>query len=185
MGCTFNITSLAKRMIVFALFALTLSGCKGKKFWTNWWTPGDTVDNVGYHPDQPIDFSHKLHAGQMEIPCQYCHSAARRSASAGVPPMNTCMGCHKFAATDREPIKFLTEKYNANEAIEWTKVHDMPDFVRFTHKRHVQSGIDCAECHGDVKTMETAEQGASLQMGWCVECHMSKGASISCVACHY
>jgi hypothetical protein len=86
---------------------------------------------------------------------------------------------------DRDPIKFLKAKYDANQAIEWTKVHDLPDYVRFTHRRHIQSGLDCAECHGKVDGMDTAEQVAPLQMGWCVDCHINKGAPITCNTCHF
>lgn len=172
----------------------------GYHVWTSFWTPGDTVDNVGYHPEQPIDFPHNLHAGEKQIPCQYCHSSARRSAVSGIPSMNVCMGCHKFVATDKEAIKYLTAKYEKKEPIVWTKVHDMPDFVRFSHKAHVLSetlaenykdefakndGQPCFLCHGDVKSMTTVQQAKSLQMGWCVDCHVNNGASVSCETCHY
>lgn len=158
-----------------------------------WWffTPGDTVDNVGYKPEQPIPFSHKLHAGQRKIPCEYCHSSARRSFSAGIPSGNTCMGCHKIVATDKAPIKQITEAYDKNEPIQWVKVHDLPDFARFPHKRHVQSkeqggaGIQCQECHGKVEEMEVVEQGAPLQMGWCIGCHKERNAPLDCLNCHY
>ena len=178
-----NTSNLLK--FILLTFVVFQVGCKGNKFWTGWWTPGDTVDNVGYKPDQPIKFSHSLHAGEKQMDCQYCHSSARRSAVAGIPSMNTCMGCHKFVATDKDPIKFLTKKYEANEPIEWIKVHDMPDFVRFTHQRHVNSGVSCETCHGDVKTMDTAQQSESLQMGWCVDCHIKNEAPIGCASCHY
>lgn len=159
---------------------------KANKPWTGAFTPGDTVEDVGYNPKQPIaEFSHALHAGQNKIPCQYCHSGARRSAVAGIPPMNTCMGCHKLVATDKDPIKFLKEKYDAKDPIRWTKVHDMPDFVRFTHQPHVLAGVECATCHGDMTKQTTAVQVAPLQMGWCVDCHMNNNASISCQTCHY
>lgn len=170
---------------VLSFITLTISACDGGKPWTGFWTPGDSVDAVGYKPDQVIDFSHQLHAGQMQIDCQYCHSAARRSASAGVPPMNTCMGCHKLAMTESEPIKLLTEKYEKNEPLEWTKVHDMPDFVRFAHKPHVAKGVDCAVCHGDMTKMTVAQQVTPLQMGWCIDCHVENKAPISCNTCHY
>ncbi len=155
------------------------------------WTPGDTVDNVGYKPEQPIPFSHKLHSGDRKIPCEYCHSSARRSFSSGVPSGNTCMGCHKIVRTDKPAIKKLTEAYEKNQPIEWVKVHDVPDFVRFPHKRHVQSkdqggaGIQCQECHGKVEEMEVLEQGAPLQMGWCIGCHKERNAPLDCLACHY
>jgi hypothetical protein len=95
------------------------------------------------------------------------------------------MGCHKYAATDKESIKFLTEKYKKNEPIEWVKVHDIPDFVRFPHKRHVQGGITCQECHGAVENMEIVEQVAPLQMGWCIGCHKERKAPLQCYTCHY
>lgn len=150
------------------------------------WTPGDTVDNVGYKPEQPIPFSHKLHAGDKKIPCQYCHSSARRSITSGIPPLNTCMGCHRLVATDRPWIQKITESYKKDQPISWVKVHDLPDFVRFSHKIHVVGGgLDCQECHGKVQDMEVVEQVAPLQMGWCIDCHKQKGAKQDCMACHY
>lgn len=99
--------------------------------------------------------------------------------------MNTCMGCHKIVATDKPNIKILTEKFKKNEPIEWVKVHDLPDYVRFTHKRHVAAGLQCQECHGPVETMDVLEQVAPLQMGWCLSCHKAKNAPTACQACHY
>lgn len=159
-----------------------------------WWmyTPGDTVDNArwlmleGYKPEQPIAFSHKLHAGDRQIPCQYCHSSARRSITSGIPSLNTCMGCHRLVATDKPAIQKLTEHYKNNDPIKWVKVHDLPDFVRFSHKIHVSGAkLECQECHGPVETMEVVEQHAPLQMGWCVECHRDRGAKLDCLTCHY
>ncbi len=152
------------------------------------WTPGDTVDNVGHKPEQPVPFSHNLHVGEErghKIPCEYCHAAARRSSVAGIPPLNTCMGCHKFVATAKDPIKFIAARYKANQPIKWTKVHDLPDFVRFSHQVHVLAKITCQECHGEVEKMSVAVQKAPLQMGWCIDCHRQKKASIACLACHY
>jgi hypothetical protein len=150
------------------------------------WTPGDTVDHPGYEPQQPIPFSHKLHAGDKQIPCQYCHAAARRSITAGIPPLNTCMGCHRFVATESDNIQYVIGKSKNNEPIEWIKVHDLPDFVRFSHQIHVKSAqLTCQECHGAVETMEVVEQVAPLQMGWCLDCHRQKGASTECLTCHY
>lgn len=173
------------RLFVLASLMLLQSSCdRGHKFWTNWYTPGDTVDNVGYHPEQPIDFPHDKHVARG-VPCQYCHSSARRSQTAGIPPLNTCMGCHQYVRTEADPIKFITAKWKAGEAVEWVKVHDLPDFVRFSHRPHVQKGLACAECHGEVEKMTTVAQAKSLQMGWCVECHMANKAPIKCVTCHY
>lgn len=175
------------------------------------WTPGDSVDDSsqslfvsGYRPDQPINFDHSLHAGDRNIDCEYCHNSARRSPAAGIPPSNTCMGCHKFVNTDAPQIKLLTEKFNKNEPIEWVRVHDLPDYVRFSHEVHLgakdangQQFLACETCHGNVKSMTIVEQWAPLQMGWCVECHNQvkippkdgqpaiTNASVSCNTCHY
>lgn len=171
--------------VISLLFAVAFWLIESPAF--SWWfyTPGDTVDNVGFKPDQPIPFSHAAHAGLRQIDCEYCHSSARRSFSAGIPPMNTCMGCHKLVRTDKDPIKWLTEKYNKNDPIQWVKVHDLPDHVRFPHKRHISAGLKCQECHGAVEKMEVVEQVAPLQMGWCIGCHKEKSASIDCLTCHY
>lgn len=167
----------------------------------------------GYHPDQPIPFSHKLHAGDRQIGCQFCHSGARRSITAGIPSVSTCMGCHKFVATESDSIKYIKEKFDNNEPIKWTKVHDLPDYVRFSHRAHLQAKDHsgklllgdnpdevCMKCHGKVKEMGTAEHYAPLQMGWCIECHNKtqeipaqgnqpakkvKYASVTCNTCHY
>ncbi len=96
------------------------------------------------------------------------------------------MGCHKIVGTQLEPIKKLTEHYQKNDPIEWVKVHDLPDFVRFSHKVHVTgAGLACQDCHGAVETMEVLEQVAPLQMGWCVSCHKEKQAKLDCMTCHY
>ncbi len=175
---------------VLSLFLAVVSQATPASAWW-FWTPGDTVDNVGYKPEQPIPFSHKLHSGERKIPCEYCHSSARRSFSAGIPSSNTCMGCHKIVRTDKPAIKQITEAYDKNQPIEWVKVHDLPDFAKFPHKRHVQSkeqggaGIQCQECHGKVEEMEVLEQGAPLQMGWCIGCHKERNAPLDCLGCHY
>lgn len=152
--------------------------------WTSY-TPGDTVDNYstngvtkGYRPEQPFPFDHSRHAGKLGMDCQYCHSSARRSAVAGIPSLNTCMGCHRFALTDSPKVQILKKHFDNNDPIQWTKVHDLPDYVRFSHQIHVaaenaqgQPLLACESCHGDVKKMTVAEQWAPLQMGWCVGCH--------------
>lgn len=167
-----------------SLIAVTLFLAESAAAW--WmWTPGDTVDNVGHKPKQPIPFNHQRHSDEHKIPCEYCHASARRSPVAGIPPLNTCMGCHKFVATAKDPIKFIAARYQANQPVKWTKVHDLPDFVRFSHQVHVLAKLSCQECHGKVEKMGVAVQKAPLQMGWCVDCHRQKKASIACLTCHY
>lgn len=99
---------------------------------------------------QPIAFSHYTHAYTLEMNCQYCHSAARRSIHSGVPPTQTCMGCHTHVKKDSPEIVKLTAMWESGAPIAWNKVHDLPDYVYFSHKRHIQGGLDCTECHGQV-----------------------------------
>ena len=135
-------------------------------------------------PIQPIAFSHKIHAGDYKIACEYCHSYARRSPVAGVPSVQQCMGCHKITALDKPEAQKLRAYWDRKEPIPWAKIHDLPDFVIFTHKRHVLKGIECQACHGPIETMDQVRQVSSLEMGWCVSCHKAQQASVDCLDCH-
>lgn len=182
----------------------------------------------GYAPRQPIAFSHRLHADELQIHCQYCHSAAGESRHAGIPSGEACMRCHKFVtapfnalqeevrAADAEKRKprtivsaelrklydamGLDEKLEATAAkesmpIPWVRVHNLPDFVYFDHRAHVNAGVTCQHCHGPVESMQTVEQFSTLSMGWCVNCHRDAAVhgiqgkavspSLDCAACHY
>ena len=142
----------------------------------------------GYHPTQPIAFSHKIHAGDNAINCQYCHSGVEKSKTAGIPTVNVCMNCHKGISKGPSGEKGTAEiakiyeaagwdaekgEYNKpSKPVEWVKVHNLPDFVFFSHQQHVKVGKqDCANCHGDVKEMTTVKQDKQLTMGWCIDCH--------------
>ena len=140
----------------------------------------------GTSPEQPINFSHRIHAGDNEIDCMYCHVQARRSPSAGVPSVNKCMGCHQEIATDRPQVRLLTNYWQTREPIYWVKVHDLPDFVHFTHKRHVAAGIECQTCHGPVETMDVVSREAPLKMGLCLDCHRQNEVEhgTDCWTCH-
>ena len=140
----------------------------------------------GTSPEQPIDFSHRVHAGENEIPCMYCHVQARRSISAGVPSVNKCMGCHTEIATNRPQIRLLASYWENKEPIPWVKVHDLPDFVHFTHKRHVQADIECQTCHGPVETMDVVSREAPVEMGLCLNCHKDNEVvhGTDCWTCH-
>ena len=141
---------------------------------------------TGYHPEQPIKFSHKIHAGDNGINCQYCHSSVEKSRHAGIPSVNICMNCHKGiekgSNTGTTEIAKIyeaigwnpeTQKYDKQpKGLRWVKVHNLQDFVFFSHQQHVKVGkLDCSNCHGDVKTMTTAQQVQPLTMGWCIDCH--------------
>lgn len=123
---------------------------------------------------QPIAFPHQLHEMQLGLDCNYCHSSARKSVHAGIPSTQVCMGCHKMIDPTGRPELEKLAGYWADgngEPIPWVKVHDLPDFVYFSHKRHIQGGLECQECHGEVQEMGVARRVASLQMGWCLDCH--------------
>ncbi len=147
----------------------------------------DWKTQKGYKPQQPIKFSHKLHAADNEIACQYCHSSVEKSRHAGIPSVNICMNCHKgiqsgpqyaekeiakiYEAAGFDP-KTSTYDKKKESPLAWIKVHNLPDHVYFNHSQHVVVGkIECATCHGDVKSMTVAEQKNPLTMKWCIECH--------------
>ncbi|MDH5753376.1 MAG: cytochrome c family protein [Deltaproteobacteria bacterium] len=132
--------------------------------------------------EQPILFSHRIHAGQDKIDCQYCHIYARRSQSSGVPPVAICQGCHKLIATNLAEVQKMLKYWEEQKPIPWVKIHDVPDFVRFTHEKHVGAnnevypeGIPCQDCHGPIETMDVVvkQNPAFGQMGWCLECHIT------------
>lgn len=153
-------------------------------------------------PMQPIPFSHKHHAGKFGIDCQYCHSGTERSAAAGVPSVELCMGCHAQFPKEYdqlEGIRILKEHWNEKKPIVWKQIHRLPEHVQFRHNRHVAAGLDCQRCHGPVEQMEKLSlvpdtnfwyfgmPAAKLEMGWCIQCHRQNGqqASQDCLTCHY
>jgi hypothetical protein len=135
-------------------------------------------------PAQPIAFAHSIHAGRLGLDCLFCHEFANRSPRAGVPTVEKCLSCHRSIATDREQIKILQGYSERGEPIAWNRVHQLPEHVYFTHKRHIKAGLDCAACHGGVREMTLMRQVRPLTMGWCVTCHRANGASIDCATCH-
>ena len=142
----------------------------------SWDVATDLGRQQSYQPDQPIWFSHKVHAGQNQIDCEYCHFTAETSMHAGIPPASVCMNCHSQVKEGKQTGKKEIDKiYTAlkdNKPIEWVKVHNLPDFVYFNHEQHVKVGkLDCTECHGDVAQMDQIAQVNTLSMGWCLDCH--------------
>jgi hypothetical protein len=160
--------------------------------------------NIGYKPDQPIPFSHKLHAGEYGIECKYCHTNVAVSRHSSVPSLNICMNCHLSVGMDKKWIQVLNEKYEKGEPVAWTKVHLLPDHVKFNHSRHIAAGKECNTCHGPIEEMDVVYQYSDLSMGWCVNCHRGTydesltaeeikkfeetghtQAPINCSTCHY
>jgi mono/diheme cytochrome c family protein len=172
------------------VFTIIISFIGMKSCWDACYNIGvyyDYKTQKGYKPEQPIKFSHKLHAGENEIACQYCHSTVEKSRHASIPSVNICMNCHKgiqkgpqygekeiakiYAANGFDPKSGTYDKSKENP-LQWIKVHNLPDHVYFNHSQHVVVGkIECTTCHGNVKEMTVAEQKAPLTMKWCIECH--------------
>ena len=158
----------------------------------------------GYMPIQPIHYSHKIHSGDNQIDCQYCHSSARVSKHSGIPSLNVCMNCHENIAEydgEEDLEKGYTKEFYTNEIkklykavgwdenkriytgdvepVKWVRIHNLPDFVYFNHSQHVNvAGVECQTCHGPVEEMEIAYQHSSLTMGWCINCHRETNVNV-------
>ncbi|MBL4707218.1 MAG: c-type cytochrome [Flavobacteriales bacterium] len=175
--------TVANNKTVFALLGIVCLALFAKGGWDSAFGVGVFQ---GYEPEQPIKFSHKLHAGTNGIDCNYCHNSASYSKTAGIPSPNLCMNCHTYiqegpeygkeeigkiyAALDFDPV---TKTYGPNQKpIKWVKVHNLPDHVYFNHSQHVTVGkIACQKCHGPVEEYTVGKQHAELTMGWCINCH--------------
>ena len=136
---------------------------------------------VGYMPTQPgSGFSHQFHAGELGLDCRYCHTHVEESKHANVPLVATCYGCHAEGKLDRvlEKTAFIREAYAGNESIPWTQIHTLPDYVQFPHNVHVNAGVSCFSCHGQIQGMPVVHQAEPLSMAWCLECHRNPGAKM-------
>lgn len=136
-----------------------------------WFAADPQTVDVGYSPEQPVPFSHALHAGELGLDCRYCHTTVEEAATAAIPPTETCMNCHTQIAADSPKLAVVRESYATGEPIPWVRVHDLPDFAYFDHSAHVTRGVSCVECHGRVDRMERVFQAETLRMAWCLECH--------------
>lgn len=127
--------------------------------------------DVGYMPEQPVDYSHRLHAGELGIDCRYCHNTVEYADHAAIPPTQTCMNCHTQIHKDSPKLKPVRASYNEGTPVQWVRVHDLPGYAYFSHQAHVNRGVSCVECHGRVDRMVEVYQQEPLSMGWCLECH--------------
>jgi Zn ribbon nucleic-acid-binding protein len=121
--------------------------------------------------EQPIQFSHERHVAGNGIDCRYCHTSVEDSRFAGIPPTKTCMNCHSEIFSNSPYLEPVRASFNSNIPIRWNRVHDLPDFVYFNHSIHVNKGVGCTTCHGQVDRMPLMWQENTLQMEWCVDCH--------------
>lgn len=139
---------------------------------------------VGYRPDQPVDYSHQIHAGKLGMDCRYCHVSVEDSYKANVPDAATCMNCHTgegetgFLNNDlwrahKNNVNLVTlrSSFASGEPVRWKRIHKLPDYVNFPHSAHVNAGVSCFSCHGDINEQKVVAQAESLSMGWCLECH--------------
>ena len=131
----------------------------------------DYVSQVGVARDQPVPFSHKHHVTGIGIDCRFCHTTVEESAFAGIPPTETCMACHSMLWTEAAMLEPVRASLRDDEPLEWTRVHDLPDFVYFRHDIHINKGIGCQSCHGQVDQMPLMWKEHTLNMEWCLECH--------------
>ncbi|WP_223651594.1 cytochrome c3 family protein [Hymenobacter psoromatis] len=126
----------------------------------------------GYQPTQPIAFSHKIHAGENQINCAYCHTSVYKGKSANIPSANICMNCHSQIKTESPEIKKIYRAIERKQPIQWVRIHNLPDLAYFNHSQHTQvGGIQCQTCHGPIQNMEVVYQYSALTMGWCINCH--------------
>lgn len=136
-----------------------------------WYYFSPEYTDVGYAPEQPVEYSHRLHAGELGINCQYCHTAVKDAAHSNVPATQTCMNCHSQIQTESLKLLPVRESWATGQSIEWIKVHQLPDYANFAHNVHTTNGVGCETCHGRVDQMEIVRLVEPLSMGWCLECH--------------
>ena len=167
-------TNFISRLSVFGgllLAGLGVSGVIGFAR-TGYWT------NQNVTREQPVQFSHKHHVGDDGIDCRYCHTGVETSATAGIPPTKTCMSCHSQIWLNAEMLQPVRDSFASGKSLEWTRVHDLPDFVYFNHSIHVSKGVGCSTCHGTVNQMPLIFQASNLQMQWCLDCHRNTAAAL-------
>jgi len=134
-----------------------------------WFSPSYT--DVGYMPEQPVPFSHALHAGELGMDCRYCHNTVEDAAHAAVPPTATCMNCHTTVVPESTQLAAVRESWQNDTPVPWVRVHMLPDYAYFDHSVHVAAGVGCASCHGRIDQMPVVYQAEPLSMGWCLDCH--------------
>ena len=136
-----------------------------------WYYASPWYTDVGYRPTQPVPYSHKVHARDLGLDCRFCHTGVENSPVAGLPPTKTCMNCHNMIKPDSDKLARVRESFANGTPIEWVRVHKSPDYVYFDHSAHINVGVGCASCHGNVAEMEVVAQFKPLSMGWCLTCH--------------
>ena len=136
-----------------------------------WYYFSPKYTDMGYRPVQPVPYSHKLHAGDLGIDCRYCHTSVENQAHANIPPTQTCMNCHTLVKPDSDKLALVRESFETKRPIQWVRVHNLPGYAYFNHGVHINAGVGCISCHGNVAQMEVVQLAEPLSMGWCLDCH--------------
>jgi hypothetical protein len=137
-----------------------------------------TTLEPGYQPQQPVPYSHKLHAGNMGMDCTYCHTSVLKAAYASIPPTQTCMNCHSKVKEKSLVLEPVRASWASGESVPWIKVHRLPDYVYFNHSAHTNAGVSCVSCHGRIDQMVEVKQVQTLAMSWCLECHRNPAPNL-------
>src|SRR5579859_1170405 len=160
----------ANRLVTASYIAGTVALVVGIVVW--WFvTRSDFVRYVGEPIQQPIPFPHTIHVNELKLNCQYCHNGVGESAYSNVPATETCMSCHSQILTSDPKIQPLRDSWANNSSIVWDKVHVFPQYVYFNHSIHVNKGVGCSTCHGDVSQMAVVYKAQPMYMSWCLNCH--------------
>jgi hypothetical protein len=136
-----------------------------------WYYVTPEYSRVGYQPIQPVPFSHKVHVGQVGMDCRYCHNGVEQSWFSNIPAASTCMNCHSLILKDDPRLQLVRDSYQSGTPIPWVQIHRVPDYVYFNHSVHVNRGISCVSCHGQINEMEEVYHAKSLSMAFCLDCH--------------
>ena len=136
-----------------------------------WYYFTPKYSRVGYQPVQPVHFQHDIHVGQLGLDCRYCHSYVEVSGHSNYPTTQTCMNCHRQVQKDNPKLQPIRDSWATGTPVAWVKIHNVPDYAYFNHSAHVNRGVSCVSCHGNVDNMNTVYQAESQSMGWCLNCH--------------
>jgi len=158
--------TLARASILGVVLLLSSVGAALLKFQRS---PYVTAQHIA--PEQPVPFSHQHHAAGLGLDCRYFHTSVEDSSFAGIPPTKTCMNCHAQIWTNEPMLQPVRYSFSSGQSLQWTRVHDLPDFVYFNHSIHINKGVGCYSCHGQVDAMPLMYEENTLQMEWCLDCH--------------
>jgi len=143
-----------------------------------WYYFTNKYTDVGYMPIQPVAFSHSIHADQLGVDCRYCHNAVEKSWYSNIPAASVCMNCHNQVLKDDPKLALVRESYASGKPIHWVQIHKLPDYVYFNHSVHVDRGVSCVECHGQINKMDEVYKAKPLTMSFCLECHRDPAAHL-------